>query len=168
MKESLLSLPLLCLCIGTDRSIADALGPLVGEILSRSNLTSILIYGTLAQPIHARNLSTQLSTIQASHPHAITLAVDASLGNRFQVGRIQLGIGPLTPGISVQNRLPPVGDYFVTGVVDIDDPPQVFTLQRTRLHHVLPMAEMIASAIRKLDAQIASLNPSRSFSESFV
>ena len=39
--------PAIILCIGTDRSTGDALGPLIGTHLSRLNLPQLKVYGTL-------------------------------------------------------------------------------------------------------------------------
>lgn len=44
------------LCIGTDRSTGDALGPLVGHKLinSISKYNNVYLYGTLDDPVHAK------------------------------------------------------------------------------------------------------------------
>jgi len=42
-------------CIGTDRAIGDALGPLVGTMLKNSDF-KYPVYGTLDSPIHALNI----------------------------------------------------------------------------------------------------------------
>ena len=44
------------LCIGTDRATGDALGPLVGSLLSNSQC-AYRVYGTLQHPVHALNLN---------------------------------------------------------------------------------------------------------------
>ena len=44
---------ILFLCIGTDRSTGDSLGPLVGHSLSRFTLPHARVYGTLDRPVHA-------------------------------------------------------------------------------------------------------------------
>ena len=52
------SQPLTVVCIGTDRSTGDALGPLVGSRLTewRSVRDRIRVVGTLDEPVHAGNL----------------------------------------------------------------------------------------------------------------
>ncbi|MDI3279813.1 MAG: DUF1256 domain-containing protein, partial [Bacillota bacterium] len=47
---------LVTLCIGTDRSTGDALGPLTGSKLLERGKDVLLVYGTLDQPVHAANL----------------------------------------------------------------------------------------------------------------
>ena len=40
------------LCIGTDRSTGDSLGPLVGHKLRRQRLKGAAVIGTLDKPVH--------------------------------------------------------------------------------------------------------------------
>mgnify|MGYP000231911284 FL=1 len=46
------------LCIGTDRSTGDSLGPLIGYQLKEKRLERVAILGTLERPVHAMNLAT--------------------------------------------------------------------------------------------------------------
>lgn len=46
----------LVLCIGTDRSTGDSLGPLIGYQLRQRGLKHIHVVGTLNKPVHAMNL----------------------------------------------------------------------------------------------------------------
>ena len=56
--------PMVLLCIGTDRSTGDSLGPLIGYKLSRRKSNFVTIYGTLDNPVHAVNLNDTISLIQ--------------------------------------------------------------------------------------------------------
>ena len=40
--------PIIFLCIGTDRSTGDSLGPIVGHKLRNLKITNIFIYGSLS------------------------------------------------------------------------------------------------------------------------
>ena len=62
--------PIVLLCIGTDRSTGDSLGPLIGYKLSRRKLRGLTIYGTLNSPVHAMNLEETLAHIKEKHPNA--------------------------------------------------------------------------------------------------
>ena len=55
-------------CIGTDRAIGDALGPLVGTMLKNSDF-KYPVYGTLDNPIHALNIYESIEHIKKSHPN---------------------------------------------------------------------------------------------------
>ena len=77
------------LCIGTDANIADSLGPLVGTMLVEAGCP-LPVYGTLDQPIHARNLRNRIEMIQKEHPGFLELAIDASAGKSEEIGIIEL------------------------------------------------------------------------------
>ena len=74
------------LCIGSDRVTGDCLGPYVGYRLSQHQLPGIFVYGTLNQPVHAVNLSDITDFISKSHPFALVIAIDASLGDERHLG----------------------------------------------------------------------------------
>jgi putative sporulation protein YyaC len=64
------------------------------------------------------------------------------------VGYISVGEGPIRPGSGVNKELAPVGDMFVTGIVNFGGFMDFLILQNTRLHVVMRMADLIASGIR--------------------
>jgi len=76
------------------------------------------------------------------------LAIDASLGKPTEVGIISLGVGAIRPGAGVQKDLPAVGQYYVTGTVNIGGFMDYYVLQNTRLALVMKMAQKIADGIR--------------------
>ena len=41
------------LCIGTDRSTGDSLGPLIGSRLEAEGIGDVVVIGTLEHPVHA-------------------------------------------------------------------------------------------------------------------
>lgn len=138
---------IIVLCVGTDRSTGDALGPLVGTALTR-HMTGFPVYGTLQNPVHAMNLRETMDRIRAIHHEPYLIAVDACLGHTSSVGLIQIGDGPVKPGAGVNKDLPPVGDVHITGIVNVSGFMEYFVLQNTRLSLVVDMAEVIADAIR--------------------
>ena len=138
-------------CIGTDRSTGDSLGPLVGSLLSDFSLRHLKIYGSLDNPIHAKNLEENLAMIQQNHPKATIIAIDACLGKQNSIGTIITGIGPLKPGAAVQKQLPEVGDIHISAIVNISGYMEYFILQNTRLSLVMQMAKQISQSIRFID-----------------
>jgi putative sporulation protein YyaC len=137
---------LIILCIGTDRSTGDALGPLTGSKL-KSLLLYPHIYGTLEQPVHAVNLPSFLSFIRQSFTNPFIIAVDACLGKTESVGYVSLGRGPLKPGAAVNKDLPGVGDIYISGIVNVGGFMEHLVLQSTRLSLVVKMAETIAQGL---------------------
>lgn len=141
---------LLILCIGSDRSTGDALGPLVGSMLAKTVASlHVHIFGTLGSPVHAQNLPHTLGYIQEAFPSSLTLAVDASLGKKEQVQHLEMGRGSLQPGTAVRKKLPAVGDIYIKGVVNAGGAMGFAILQCTRLHVVMQMAEFIAAGTTK-------------------
>lgn len=146
------------LCIGSDRSTGDSLGPLVGYQLCRILPTGTgailprkspqtLVIGTLREPVHAVNLRKTLDTIRKCCRDALVVAVDASVGSEKNVGGITLGMGSIRPGMGVRKKLDAVGDIYITGVVYGGDCPEPETLQSTRLSLVMELAECISAGI---------------------
>lgn len=139
--------PAVILCIGTDRSTGDALGPLIGTNLSRVNLPQLYVYGTLDEPVHATNLVGKIQDIQQTFLNPYIIAVDACLGRLDSIGCITLSYGPLKPGAGVHKQLPEVGDAHLTGIVNVGGFMEYMVLQNTRLNLVWKMSENISSLI---------------------
>lgn len=136
-------------CVGTDRSTGDSLGPIVGSALQRESSPHFDLYGTLDDPVHAMNLSDTLLRILRSSKQPFVIAIDACLGQVSSVGCIQLGSGPVRPGAGVNKELPPVGDIHMTGIVNVGGFMEYFVLQNTRLNLVMKMADIIAQSLLK-------------------
>ena len=136
---------LVVVCIGTDRSTGDSLGPLVGTMLSRTS--TVPVYGTLAEPVHAVNLNEKLAEIQKAHPNSFIIAVDACLGKSESVGCVSINNGPLRPGTGGYKKLPQVGDMHIIGVVNVGGFMEYFVLQNTRLNLVMKKAELISEGL---------------------
>ncbi|PKG24307.1 spore protease YyaC [Niallia nealsonii] len=135
------------ICIGTDRSTGDSLGPLIGTLLNEKNIAPFSVYGTLDDPIHALNLEERLEEIKTSHENPFIIGIDACLGRMKSVGAIQIGEGPVKPGSGVNKELPPVGHIHITGIVNISGFMEFLVLQNTRLSLVLNMAKIISKGI---------------------
>lgn len=148
LSESFIHLPVIILCIGTDRSTGDSLGPLVGEMLKKSCVHA-RVFGTLSEPVHAGNLTKVMDEIREKYTKPFIIAVDASLGCSENVGTIKLARGSIKPGAGVNKDLPPVGDFHITGIVNVGGFMEYFVLQNTRLYVVMKMAEIISEGINK-------------------
>lgn len=142
-------------CIGTDRSTGDALGPLVGTMLTAMKPKHLNIYGTLHQPVHATNLTEYMDEIKEKHRHPFIIAIDACLGRNTSIGHLIAGVGPVKPGAALKKSLPPVGDIHITGVVNSGGFMDHAVLQSTRLSVVMDMAERIAALLDLLDQQLS-------------
>ncbi len=139
----------LVICIGSDRSTGDSLGPLVGAYLKQLPPPRTTVWGTLADPVHALNLEKHITDLEKSTAKPLVIAVDASLGKPGSVGLVEVGKGPLIPGAGVNKKLPPVGHIYLNGIVNLGGFMEQMVLQSTRLFHVLEIAMVIAHGLQR-------------------
>lgn len=137
---------IIVLCIGTDRSTGDSLGPLTGTKLKAISPYPH-IFGTLDDPVHATNLANMLKFIEITYDNPFVIAIDACLGKLESVGSVSLGHGPVKPGAAVNKDLPAVGDAYITGIVNVGGFMEHMVLQSTRLNLVMKMADTIANGV---------------------
>lgn len=135
------------LCIGTDRSTGDSLGPLIGYKLKEQRIRRARIVGTLERPVHAMNLEQSVAMVRRQYPNHVVVAVDASVGSLDHVGYITMGKGALRPGLGVRKDLQEVGDIFITGIVGGCGNYDPLMLQSVRLSVVMQMADRICESI---------------------
>ncbi len=140
---------LIILCIGSDRSTGDSLGPLVGSVLQEFPLHNITVLGTLSQPVHALNLPDTRELLSNHYKTAAILAIDACLGQKSKVGCLEIGKGSIYPGAAVKKSIPPIGDLFITGIVNVGGYMEPLILQNTRLGIVFPLAKFIGLGVYK-------------------
>jgi putative sporulation protein YyaC len=149
---------LVFLCIGTDRSTGDCLGPLTGYKLSSlsSVYENVFIYGTLDNPVHAKNINQVMEKINKTYEKPFVVAIDACLGHMNHVGWITVGTGSIKPGSGVNKDLEPVGDIHITGVVNFGGFMDFLILQNTRLSIVMKMADIISLSIKHVLRKVHS------------
>ncbi|MDL4840938.1 spore protease YyaC [Aquibacillus rhizosphaerae] len=146
------------ICIGTDRSTGDCLGPLTGTLLTERKNENFSVYGTLDNPIHAVNMEQRLDEIKMKHNEPFIIAIDACLGKLKSIGSILTGLGPIQPGAALNKNLPLVGDVYISAVVNISGYMEYLVLQNTRLHVVMDMAKKITTSLHRLDREINITN----------
>lgn len=135
------------LCVGTDRSTGDSLGPLVGEKLKFLSREHIYVYGNLQYPVHAKNLTETMDKILYTHNNPYIVAIDACLGSLHNVGKVFVESKPLAPGAAMNKDLPKIGNLSITGVVNISGSLEFMILQNTRLYTVMLLAEVISRGV---------------------
>jgi putative sporulation protein YyaC len=130
-------------CIGTDRSTGDSLGPLVGTELEKNKFK---VFGTVDEPVHAMNLQVTLNNLPE---HKYIVAVDASLGQEKSVKKTMVFKGSISPGAGVGKSLPRVGHYSISPIVNVGGFMEYFVLQNTRLSIVIKLAEAVVNGLNK-------------------
>jgi putative sporulation protein YyaC len=136
---------LVFLCIGTDRSSGDALGPLVGMMLEEAGYPQVI--GTLAYPFDASNMVERSREIPLEKT---VIAIDACLGQPSSLAWYQVSNRPIEPGKSLGKLLPPLGDYSIAAIVNVDAGQKYSILQSTSLHRVMTMSRAIVAAIQEV------------------
>jgi putative sporulation protein YyaC len=142
---------ILILCIGSDRSTGDSLGPLVGHLLSKKENLDLEILGTLKNPVHAMNLPQVVKIIKEEYSDFVVIAVDASIGKKEHISKITLSRDSISPGLGVNKALERVGDIAITGVVGSGNCMGSLLLQNTRLSMIMELADNITKGIVKFD-----------------
>ncbi|GAB3053953.1 spore protease YyaC [Virgibacillus ainsalahensis] len=141
-------------CIGTDRSTGDALGPLAGTAFSAMKPKHMTVYGTLKHPVHATNLKEYIHLIKEAHKNPYIIAIDACLGKSATIGELTASKGPVKPGAALNKSLPSIGDIHITGIVNVSGFMEYSVLQNTRLSIVMDMANKVAELLDCMDQQM--------------
>jgi putative sporulation protein YyaC len=135
-------------CIGTDRSTGDSLGPYIGTLAKELEDFPFEVLGTLDDPVHAKNLEQVMSKIDRND--TLIIAIDACLGQQENIGKISVHEGSIKPGSGVGKDLPPIGDISITGVVNFSGFMSHLILQNTRLSLIYKMAKSISKSLQEV------------------
>ena len=134
-------------CIGTDMVIYDAIGPLVGsELLAREDI-KCHVYGTIKEPLHAKNVNHHIEEIKKKHPDSFVIAVDAAFGDKGHIGHVRLKEGPVRPGAGLNKNLTHIGDISLIGVVHDSEGFEMFETNSTRLSFIFDLKDAIVDII---------------------
>ena len=138
---------IIIVCIGTDRATGDCLGPLIGYKVKDMKYNNVHVFGTLDEPVHAKNLCEYIELFNKFDKPFI-IAIDACLGRLERIGFVNIKEGPLSPGSGVNKNLPAIGHVNITGIVNVGGFMEIMILQNTRLSVVMNMANLIANGLR--------------------
>ncbi len=143
-----LDAPPVLLCIGSDLSIGDSLGPIAGTLIKqRATSSGCYVYGTLKAPLTAKEIKYTKDFLKKAHPRATVIAIDAALGDEGEIGLIKISNSPLRPGSGANKKLGKIGDVSVLGIVAPRTNFTYNTLNLTRLNLVYNMANVISGAV---------------------
>ena len=133
-------------CIGSDLAIGDSLGPVVGTMLKKKGYGGA-VYGTLKNPITAKEVKYLNNFLQRTHPGAPIIAIDAAVGDETDIGLVKVSDIALKPGSGANKRLGKIGDISILGIVAGRGAFSYSVLNLTRLNMVYSMAEAVSDAI---------------------
>lgn len=137
------------MCIGTEKVFSDSLGPRVGTLLNENLQYPKFVYGLHEQNITAENLQYCYDFIKTLHPNCKIVVIDAAVGTKDQLGRVQLCDGGIVPGAATNKNLPTVGDVSIVGIVAEKGMADFYTLNSEKDRLVNEVAQYIAKAILK-------------------
>lgn len=136
------------LCIGSDLSVGDSLGPVTGTKLKQQLAgLNCYVYGTLAKPITAHEVKYMNDFLRLTHPASPIIAIDAAVGNAGDIGLIRVAGRGLRPGSGANKRLAKVGDVSVMGIIAEQSVFNYSLFSATRLNVVYKMSEIIADGV---------------------
>ncbi len=136
------------LCIGSDLSVGDSLGPVVGTKL-KEKLAGLncFVYGTLSKPITAHEVKYMNDFLRLTHPGSAIIAIDAAVGLAGDIGLIKLARRGIKPGSGANKKLSKVGDVSIMGIVAERSLFNYSLFSATRLNIVYKMAEIISEGV---------------------
>lgn len=140
------------LCIGTQRLIGDAFGPLTGNRLTilLNDARRINIIGTLEDPVSLRNINNILQSIRNTYTNPFIIAIDSALSTPSNIGSIWVCDGGITVGTSLNRVGVTVGNMGIRAVVGRNcgnTSHNLSVLQNVPLSRVVNLAEIVSSGI---------------------
>ncbi len=133
-------------CVGTDASIGDSVGPFCGTFLENTT-NDIFIYGTLQKPITAKDIRSVKNFISKVHPFSKVVVIDAAIGKKADVGKIKIYDAPIKPGLGLNKNLPELGDVSIIAIVAERAEKNLSLSNFTRLSPIYKMARVIEGGI---------------------
>lgn len=141
-------------CIGTEKVFADSLGPRVGTLLNENMSNALTVYGMRGRNITAENLVPCMNFVKKMHPNNTIVVIDAAVGDKEQIGEVQVSDGGIVPGAATNKNLPKVGDVSIVGIVAERGMADFYTSNSEKDLLVSKVANFITQAILMSEAQL--------------
>ena len=142
------------LCVGTDKVIGDAVGPLIGSklknLFENCNIYNINIYGSLEDNVNYINVQNIINKIEKHHKDACLIVVDSALSKNENIGRIFVSNKKTILGKGLNKNRVEIGDISIKVVVgkDLKIPKFNFkVLNEISLRDILELSDTVASGI---------------------
>lgn len=140
--------PPVIICVGSDLSVGDSLGPVTGtKLKEKLKGLNVYVYGTLSKPITAHEIKYTEEFIRTTHPESPVIAIDAAVGVAGDIGLIKIARRSLKPGSGANKKLAKIGDVSIMGIVAEKSLFNYSLFSSTRLNIVYKMAEIIAEGV---------------------
>lgn len=139
-------------CVGTDKVVGDAFGPIVGYRLKQlfENISEVEVYGNLEENLSATNIAKTINYIRLKYTSPLIIAIDSAVSKRENIGKIVIQNGGMQFGKALNKNVGFVGDISIKGIVsqNVNIPRYNFRLlQNTPLNLVMTLADVVSTGI---------------------
>ena len=152
---------LIFLCVGTDKIIGDAIGPIVGTKLEKElekdntnyKAKNINIYGKIGDTLNFKNARGLIQFMEKQYKNPFIVTIDAALSERDNIGEIIINEGKIELGNSLGKGIEWNSNINIKGVVgNYSSNPQknMETLKNVQLHSAIAMSQNIYQGIHKI------------------
>lgn len=141
------------LCVGSDKIIGDAFGPLVGRNLEKAFknfYNNIKVIGTLEKTISGTNLESEIKKIYNTYENPCIIAIDAALSTKEDIGKIIVTNSKMKFKRATSKDMIEVGDISIKGIVARDFKLSKYNfreLSNTSLNIVMNLANITSDGI---------------------
>lgn len=152
---------LIFLCVGSDKIIGDAIGPIVGtklenEFMKRGLAKNINIYGKMGNTLNFKNATEVIENIKKCYKRPFIITIDAALSRESHIGRIVISEGIIELGNSLGRSIKLKSNINIKGVVGKykEEPLEnIKTLRKIGFYSVIEMSQNISRGIQKTVTQ---------------
>ena len=144
---------LVFLCVGTNKIIGDAIGPIIGDKLKCIENDFMKVYGTTQNTLNFSNAQEVIEKIYNDHKNPFLVTIDAALGNKKEVGNIFIGNGFIKLGNALEKNICfysditikcVVGNYFLSKKQNLEE------LRNADFSDVLTMSKIVSNGIENV------------------
>lgn len=153
LKEMNFKYAPIILCIGSDLTISDSLGPIVGSKLKEKDLPCF-IYGSLDMPITAKEIESLKRFVASAHPYSPILVIDAAVTENSEKGYVKFISDGIKPGLGINKDLPKIGDCSIIAIVCEKKTFLKNISTATRLGEINYLADIISQGVAEYFSQI--------------
>lgn len=138
------------LCVGTNKIIGDAVGPIIGDRLKFLENDFLKVYGTTNNTLNFSNAQNVIEKIYDEYKNPFLITIDAALSNKEKVGKIFIGKGFIKLGNALEKNISfysnitikcVVGNHFYNEKQNIEE------LKNANTSSVLAMSKIVSMGI---------------------
>jgi putative sporulation protein YyaC len=138
------------LCIGSNRIIGDAFGPVVGSILKKQfkNTDEIEIIGNLDDVVTYNNIAERIN--ENNKDNKLIIVVDSALSHKANIGKVFIQNRGLKYAESLKKKNKTIGDISIKAVVGENENNSLknfYNLQKVSIERIYGMCNIVSNGI---------------------